>query len=272
MASHIDTFRALHAEGCFLIPNPFDVGSARLFEAAGHVALATTSSGFAATTGRLDGSMSSDELLDHASTLAASVEIPVSVDAEWCYGDDASGVERFVGLLGQTGAAGFSIEDWNPSSAAIDPLEVSVARVKAAVDGAAASGMVLTARCENHLHGVTELDNTIARLIAYAEAGAEVLYAPGLVDSDDLARVVHETGRPVNALIRPGSPTLPELADLGVRRVSIGGAAARIAYGAAVAAVDSLVVTGQYAETTTWLDRAVADRAWTRDASNLGPD
>ena len=122
MASHVDTFRSLHHEGCFLIPNPFDVGSARLFEAAGHVALATTSSGFAATTGRLDGAISADELLDHSSKLTASVEIPVSVDAERCYGDDAASVEDFVSSLGQTGASGCSIEDWNPAAGRCDDI------------------------------------------------------------------------------------------------------------------------------------------------------
>ncbi len=272
MISAIDTFRTLHTEGCFLMPNPHDIGLARLFEAAGHVALATTSAGFAATRGRLDETVAGDELLAHAAELTAAVGVPLNVDAERCYGNDPAAVTAFVAALGLTGAAGCSIEDWNPTTGAIDPLDVAAARVRAAADGAAESGMVLTARCENHLHGVDDLDDTIARLVAYAGAGAECVYAPGLVHADEIARVVGGTGRPVNVLVLPGSPTLPELADLGVRRVSTGGSPARIGYGAAVATVDSLLTDGTYPADTPWLDRTLSDRAWADRTGAVTPD
>src|SRR3954469_19069023 len=153
-------FRDLHDHGFFLLPNPWDVGSAVLLEHAGFPALATTSSGFAASLGRMDGSVSLAELVDHVAALAAAVDVPVNVDAEHCFDDPAATV---AGLAG-AGASGVSIEDFDPVSRSIDPLPVAVERVGRAVEEARRHGIVLTARAENHLHGVDDLDDTVARL------------------------------------------------------------------------------------------------------------
>ena len=175
----IAQFRALHESGTFVMPNPWDVGSARILASLGFPALATTSSGHAATFGRLDQHVTRDELLAHAEAVAAAVEIPLNVDAEGCFADDPGGVPRTVELIGETGAAGCSLEDYDPAAQALLPLEVAAERVASAVDAARASGLVLTARAENHLYGHPDLDDTIARLQAYAAAGADVVYAPG---------------------------------------------------------------------------------------------
>jgi 2-methylisocitrate lyase-like PEP mutase family enzyme len=196
-----DAFRALHREGTFVLPNPFDAGSARILEALGFAALATTSSGFAATLGRTDMHVTRDELLAHAALVCGATSLPVNVDSERCFADDPAGVTETVRLIGETGAAGCSIEDWDPAAGAIEPFDRAVERVAAAAAGAAASGMVLTARCENLLHGIPDLDDTIGRLIAYREAGAECVFAPGLVQADDIRRVVTECGAPVNVLL-----------------------------------------------------------------------
>ncbi len=235
-----DRFRALHSHGTFVMPNPYDLGSARLLAALGFPALASTSSGFAATLGRLDMTVDRDELLDHVRPLAAATDLPLNVDSERCYADDLPGVTQTVELLADAGAAGCSIEDWNPLTNSIDPLEIAVERVAAAAAGAANTGIVLTARCENHLHGITDLDDTIARLKAYVSVGAEVVYAPGLADLGQIARVVDEVGVPVNVLILPGGPSVAQLGEAGVRRISTGGLLSRIAYGAMVAAAERL--------------------------------
>ena len=175
-----DRFRALHREGLFVMPNPMDVGSARLLASMGFPALATTSSGHAAVLGRQDYGVLRDELLEHVSVLAAAVDVPLNVDSERCFGDDPAGVAETVGLLALAGASGCSIEDFDPATGSIDRLDVSVPRVAAAARAARDHGVVLTARAENHLHGIDDLDDTIARLRAYRDAGAEVVYAPGL--------------------------------------------------------------------------------------------
>lgn len=239
-----DAFRRLHASGLFLLPNPWDVGSARLLASLGFEALATTSSGHAASLGRRDQRVSRDELLAHAADLAAAVAIPLNVDAERCFGDDAAGVAETVTLIAQTGAAGCSIEDYDPASDAIDAIEVAIERVTAAAEAAHAGGLVLTARAEQLLYGSDDLDAVIARLAAYREAGADVVYAPGLVDAGAIARVVAEVDAPVNVLALRGGPSVPELAELGVRRVSIGGALAFAAYGALVRGARELLDTG----------------------------
>jgi 2-methylisocitrate lyase-like PEP mutase family enzyme len=233
-------FRNLHADGCFTMPNAWDAGSARILASLGFDAIATTSSGHAATLGRLDQHVTLDELVDHATALAAAVDIPLSIDAERCFAatpeDLAPVVERFA----STGAAGFSIEDWNPAAGAIDPIDVAAARVAAAAAAAHEHDLVLTARAENLLYDAGGLDDAIARLRAYAEAGADVVYAPGLVEPDDIRRVVESVDRPVNVLARPGGPAVPALAGLGVRRVSTGGALAFAAYGELVRAATEL--------------------------------
>jgi len=229
-----EQFRDLHREGSFVLPNPWDRGSARLLEALGFPALATTSSGHAWSLGRPDQSVTRDELLVHTEALADAVEVPLTVDAERCFADDAAGVARTVELLAAAGAAGCSIEDYDPATRSIDPLAVAVERVAAAASAAATHGLVLTARAENHIYGHDDLDDTIERLRAYRDAGAEVVYAPGLVDLDQIGAVVAQAGAPVNVLLRPAGPSVAELAAAGVRRVSTGGALARAAFAALV--------------------------------------
>jgi 2-methylisocitrate lyase-like PEP mutase family enzyme len=261
MTTSTDKFRSLHAEGIFVMPNPHDLGSARLLAALGFPALASTSSGFAATLGRLDMTVSRDELLDHVGHLAAATDLPLNVDSERCYADDLPGVTETVELLAEAGAAGCSIEDWNPMTISIDPIEIAVERVAAAVAGAANSGLVLTARCENHIHGIDDLDDTIARLQAYVAAGAEVVYAPGLADLGQIAAVVSAAGVPVNGLILPGGPSVAQLGEAGVRRVSTGGLLARIANGALVAAAERLRDDGVINTTEPFLSRKLAAEA-----------
>lgn len=261
MTTATDRFRTLHAEGIFVMPNPYDLGSARLLAALGFAALASTSAGFAATLGRLDMRVTRDELLAHIGPLAAATSLPLNVDSERCFADDAVGVTDTVELLADAGAAGCSIEDWNPVTNAIDPLAVAVERVGAAAAGAAGSGLVLTARCENHLHGVNDLDDTISRLRAYVAAGADVVYAPGLIDLEQIAKVVTAAGAPVNVLILPGGPGVDELAIAGVRRVSTGGMLSRIAHGAMVAAAEKLRDTGLISRSEPFLSSTLAAQA-----------
>jgi 2-methylisocitrate lyase-like PEP mutase family enzyme len=261
MTTSTDRFRALHADGTFVMPNPYDLGSARLLAALGFTALASTSSGFAATLGRLDMKVTRDELLAHVGPLAAATNLPLNVDSERCFADDAAGVTDTVELLADAGAAGCSIEDWNPTTNAIDPLAVAVERVGAAATGAARRGLVLTARCENHLHGVNDLDDTIARLQAYAAAGAEVVYAPGLADVQQIATVVSAVGVAVNVLILPGGPGVDQLAGAGVRRISTGGLLSRIAQGAMVAAAETLRDTGLINRSEPFLSSSLAAEA-----------
>lgn len=235
------TFRLLHDDGIFVMPNPWDVGSAKRLAEMGFPALATTSSGFAWSIGKQDQQVLLDELLPHVEALVAAIDIPLNVDAERCFADDAEGVARTVHFVGMAGAAGCSIEDYDPATRAIDPLDVAVERVAAAAEAAAGHGMVLTARAENHLYGAADLDDTIARLCAYRDAGAEVLYAPGIVDLDQIAAVVRAVERPVNVLKLPAVPDVATLASVGVRRVSTGGGLARVAYSAMRQAAQSLL-------------------------------
>jgi 2-methylisocitrate lyase-like PEP mutase family enzyme len=225
-------FRELHRSGIFVMPNPWDIGSARILADLGFPALATTSHGHAASLGKRDQQVTRDELVAHAAALAAAVDVPLNLDAERCFADTPAGVAETVGLLAETGAAGLSIEDYDPVAGAVEPLEAAAARVAAAAEVARAEGMVLTARAENHLYGAGDLDDTIARLQAYRDAGAEVVYAPALTDIADIARLVEAVAVPVNVLALPGAPTVPELAAVGVRRVSTGGALTQVAYGA----------------------------------------
>lgn len=250
-----DRFRELHSQGLFVMPNPWDPGSARLLAWLGFPALATTSSGHAASLGRLDQHVERDELLAHAAAIASAVDVPVSVDAERCFADDVAGVGETVRLIAEAGVAGCSIEDYDPAADAIDPPGKAVERVGAAAEAAHAEGIVLTARAENHLYGRGDLEDTIGRLRAYREAGADVLYAPGLVQLEEIARLVREVEGPVNVLARPGGPSVPEMASVGVRRVSTGGALAMAAYGAMVWAARELLDAG----TSTYAAGAVSD-------------
>jgi len=228
----VTAFRDLHAAGIFVMPNPWDIGSATTLASLGFPALATTSSGHAASLGKKDQQVTLDELAEHAAALAGAVNVPLNVDAEYCFSADIAGIGPVVRRLASTGAAGLSIEDFNPFAGAIDPIEVAAERVAAAADAAHDEDVVLTARAENLLYGACDLDDTITRLVAYRDAGADVVYAPGLVELGHIATVVAEVGVPVNVLSLPGGPSIPELAAAGVRRVSTGGALARAAYAA----------------------------------------
>jgi 2-methylisocitrate lyase-like PEP mutase family enzyme len=244
-------FRELHRPGDpLLMPNPWDIGSALLLASAGYEALATTSSGFAATLGRLDGSVSRDEALAHAAALAAATDLPVSADLENCFADDPEGVAETARGAVAAGLAGFSVEDYSGSDTdSIYELEPAVERVRAAVEVAhAAPGgpLVVTARYEGFLHGRSDVGEAVARLQAYEEAGADVLFAPGPVDPDTVSSIIGSVDRPVNVLARTGAPPVSQLAELGVSRISVGGAFAFAAIGELMAAARELREQGTY--------------------------
>ena len=239
----------------FVMPNPWDIGSARLLASMGFPAIATTSLGHAASLGKVDQTVTRDELLAHVAALSTAVDLPLNVDAERCFADDPDGV-------GEAGAAGCSIEDYDPVRAAIDAIPAAVERVAAAADAAHRHGMLLTARAENALYGIDDIDDTIERLRAYRGAGADVLYAPRLTDAEEIRRIVQATDAPVNVLAMRHGPSIPQLAELGVRRVSTGGPLARAAYGALRRAAEELLGPG----TSTYQDEALTsddlDRAF----------
>jgi len=228
------------------MPNPWDIGSAKLLASAGFPALATTSAGLAWSLGRDDYGITRDELVRHVGALASAVDVPLNVDSERCFADDLEGVATTVMMLHDAGAAGCSIEDWNPATGTIDPVGIAVERVAAAATAAHVGGdpLLLTARCENLLHGVDDLDDTISRLIAYANAGADCVYAPGLSNLADIAKVVDAVDVPVNVLALPGGPTIAEIGAAGARRVSIGGSLASTAYGALMIGARELLNDG----------------------------
>lgn len=248
-----EVFRQLHERGMFIMPNPWDIGSARILASMGFKALATTSLGHAASLGKLDQTVTRDELLTHVSAISGAVDLPLNVDAERCFADDLAGIAETVTLLAEAGAAGCSIEDYDPARRAIDEVEVAAQRVAAAAEAAHRHGMVLTARSENALYGIDDLDDTVARLRAYRAAGADVLYAPRLTDASQIRRVVEATDAPVNVLAMRHGPSIPELGELGVRRVSTGGPLARAAYGALRHAAEELLGAG----TSTYQDDAL---------------
>jgi len=246
-------FRALHsAEELFVMPNPWDVGSARLLETCGFEALATTSAGFAWASGKLDQSVTRDELVVHVATLADSTSVPLNVDSERCYPDDPGGVAETVALLAGAGAAGLSVEDYDPATGGMDDVDVAAQRVADVAEAAhqLSDPMVVTGRAENHIRGVDDLDDTIKRLLAYRDAGADAVYAPGLSDLDQIASVVEAVGIPVNVLALPGGPSTAELASVGARRVSTGSLLAGAAYAALIAGARELITggTSRYAE------------------------
>jgi 2-methylisocitrate lyase-like PEP mutase family enzyme len=237
-----ERFLALHRPGApLLLPNPWDQGTARALAAAGFSALATTSSGFAATLGRLDGHVSRDEAVSHGAAVAAAVDVPVSADLEDGYGTDAEAVAATVTAAAASGLAGCSIEDW--SGGRILPIKAATERIAAAVE-ASAGRLVLTARAENFIRDNPDLPDTIARLQAFRDAGAEVLYAPGLAAAADIKAVVDSVDRPVNVLLRPAGPSIEALASLGVSRISLGGALAFAALGALSRAAAGLLRGG----------------------------
>ncbi len=231
------------------MPNAWDRGSAVLLASLGFAAVATTSSGFAATLGRLDGSVSRDQALDHAAVIAGAVSIPVSADLENGFADEPDGVAETIRRAAGTGLAGCSVEDatGRPGDPIYD-LGLAGERVTAAAEAAhgTGAGLVLTARAENFLHGRPDLADTIARLQAYQAAGADVLYAPGLTRPEDIRTVVSSVDRPVNVLTMAGTPGVAELGAAGVRRVSVGGAFAFAAFGALADAARELRDQGSY--------------------------
>jgi 2-methylisocitrate lyase-like PEP mutase family enzyme len=240
-------FQELHAaDRLFVMPNPWDAGSARLLAAAGFEALATTSAGFAWALGKHDQTVTRDELVAHVAELAAATDLPLNVDSERCYPEDSGGVAETVALLAEAGAAGFSIEDYDPAASGMDDVDAAAERVALAAEAnrSLAQPMVLTARAENHIRGVDDLEDTIARLLAYRGAGADALYAPGLVDLEQIARVVDAVELPLNVLVLPSGPPVAELASVGVRRVSTGSLLAGRAYGALVEAATTLLTDG----------------------------
>jgi 2-methylisocitrate lyase-like PEP mutase family enzyme len=260
-------FLALHRAGePLLLPNPWDLGSARLLASFGFEALATTSSGFATTLGRNDGSVSRDEALVHAAVIVAATDLPVSADLENAFADEPAGVAETIGLAIEVGLAGASVEDFTGRDD--DPVYepgFAAERVAAAAEAAHAGPvhLVLTARAENYLHGRPDLADTITRLQAYSEAGADVLYAPGLRSLEDIRQVIREVDRPVNVLAIDGAPTVPELAEAGVSRVSVGGSFAFAALGALVGAATELRDHGTYGfQAVSAVGRAAARRAF----------
>ena len=250
MGAKAERFLHLHqGDHVLVLPNPWDAGSARLLAHLGFDALATTSSGFAATLGRRDGGVTRDEAIGHAAVISAATELPVTADLENGFGDAPDAVEETVRMAVDAGLAGCSIEDFTRRpDEPIYPLSRAVERVAAAAEAAHSGSdrLVLTARAENHLHGRGDLDDTIVRLQAYQAAGADVLYAPGVTASEDIRRLVEAVDRPVNVLLLPGMPGVVELGKLGVRRVSTGGALAYVAMGALVEAAGHLLEAGSF--------------------------
>jgi 2-methylisocitrate lyase-like PEP mutase family enzyme len=238
-------FRALHEGKPFVIPNPWDAGSARAFEAIGFQALATTSSGFAFTLGRMDGSVTLDELAAHVETIDRATSLPVSVDLENGFGPRSEDAAEAIRRAAAAGAVGGSIEDYGRDDG-IYPLELAVERLSAAVEVARRLDLpfLLTARAENHIRGNPDLDDTIVRLRAYERAGADVLFAPGLRPAE--VRVVCEAvSRPVNVLAYPGA-TVAEIVDAGAQRISVGGALAWTGIEAAAEAAERIRDDGDF--------------------------
>jgi len=240
----------LHAGEPFVIPNPWDAGSARVLAALGFEALATTSSGFAFTLGRLDGGVTLDEVVEHTRTLDRATELPVSVDLENGYGPGPESAALAVARAAEAGAVGGSIEDYDPAGFVYE-LEHAVERVAAAVEAARSLTFpfALTARAENHIRGNPDLEETIARLRAFERAGADVLYAPGLRTVEEIRAVCEAVTKPVNVLAVPGL-SFAEVAAAGAQRVSVGGALTWVAAGALAAAATAIRDEGDFSALT----------------------
>ena len=239
-------FRALHEGAPFVIPNPWDAGSARVLEALGFEALATTSSGFAFTLGRLDGGATLDDVVAHVDALARATELPVSVDLENGYDAAPEAAARAITRVAEAGAVGGSIEDYDPSGRLYEQGEAAD-RVAAAVEAARSIGFpfTLTARAENHIRGNPDLADTIARLQAYEAAGADVLYAPGLTTTAEIREVCDAVTRPVNVLAL-GGLSLAEIADAGGQRISVGGGLTWVAVSAFADAAQAIRENGDF--------------------------
>jgi 2-methylisocitrate lyase-like PEP mutase family enzyme len=250
-----EQFKALHErEGAFVIPNPWDVGSARLLAGLGFEALATTSAGFANSLGRLDGQVARGEVIEHCHSLSAATELPVSADLENCFTDDPAGVGETILLGARAGLVGGSIEDYSgePSKRIYD-FGLAVERVHAAAEAARALDFpfTLTARAENLIRGKNDLDDTIRRLKAFEAAGADVLYAPGLTTLDEVRTVAAALTKPLNVLAPPvRGATVAQMAEAGAKRISVGGALARAALAALLRACAEMREAGSFAWTS----------------------
>ncbi len=239
-------FRALHEGEPFVIPNPWDAGSAKVLAALGAKALASTSSGFAFTLGRRDGNVSLDEVMAHTASLAQATALPVAIDLENGYGPSPEDAATAVRRAAAAGAVGGSIEDWD-AQRGLYALEPATERVAAAADAARSLDFpfTLTARAENHIRGHPDLDDTIRRLRAYEEAGADVLFAPGLRSADEIRTVASAVSRPLNVLAGPAL-SFAELAAAGAQRVSVGGSLTWVAVGAMAAAAEQILRGGDF--------------------------
>jgi 2-methylisocitrate lyase-like PEP mutase family enzyme len=246
------TFRKMHEEGCFILPNPHDVGSAKALAHLGFKAIASTSAGFAWTLGKADNRVTLDEVCEHLAALSAAVDIPLNADFEGGFAEQPDGVGANVARAVKTGLAGLSIEDSTGDKA--NPLyerSLAIARIKAARAAIDAdnSGVLLTGRCEAFLWGQADLSLVIDRLNAYADAGADCLYAPGIKTRDEIAAVVKAVHpKPVNLLIGASGLSLAQVADLGVRRISVGGSLTRAAWGGFMRAAKEMAEKGTFTE------------------------
>jgi len=240
-----EAFRALHSQA-FVIPNPWDAGSARVLAALGFKALATTSSGFAFTLGRLDGGVTLDEVLEHAAALDNATDLPLSVDLENGFGAAPADVAVAIARIAETGAVGASIEDYDPHGYLYERA-LAVDRIGAAADAASALDFpfTLTARAENHIRGNPDLDDTIARLQAFDAAGADVLYAPGLASVEEISAVCQAVSKPVNVLARPGL-SVGDIVGAGARRISVGGSLAWTSVDGFVRAAEAIRDAGDF--------------------------
>jgi 2-methylisocitrate lyase-like PEP mutase family enzyme len=255
-AGKAEKFKALHErEGAFVIPNPWDLGSARLLANLGFEALATTSAGFANSLGRLDGEVTRDEVLEHCRALCAATDLPISGDLENCFADEPEKAAETIRLAAKAGLVGCSIEDFtgDPSNP-IYELELAVERVRAAAEAARSLDFpfTLTARAENLLHGINDLDDAIRRLQAFEKAGADVLYAPGLKTLEEVRLVTSSVSKPVNVLATfVKGVNVRELAQAGARRISVGGALARAAITVLIRAGEEMKNEGSFG----WVSR-----------------
>jgi 2-methylisocitrate lyase-like PEP mutase family enzyme len=240
-----DAFRKLHEAGCFVLPNPWDVGSAKMLQHLGFSAIASTSAGMAWAMGRADGQVSLDEVLLHLSSLAHATDLPLNADFENGFGDAPQDVAKNVALAVNTGVAGLSIEDYDQDARGLYDFGLAVERIAAAREAIGASGVLLTARSEGFLRGAPDMEETIRRLNAFAKAGAECLYAPGLRDEAQIRQVTQAVAPFAVNILAPGLP-VATIAAAGARRISVGGSLARIAYGAAYAAAQEIAEQGVF--------------------------
>jgi 2-methylisocitrate lyase-like PEP mutase family enzyme len=250
MDERVVRFHRLHESGCFVMPNPWDAGTARVLEQLGFPALATTSAGFAWTQGVGDAAVGRDEVLDHLRTVAAAVSVPVNADFQGGFAVEPAGVAENVALAARTGVAGLSIEDatGDPDEPLLD-LSLAVERIRAAREAidASGTGVLLTGRAENFVVGRPDLDDTLRRLVAYGEAGADCLYAPRISSLEHAAAIVEAVApKPVNLLVNAPFTTVAEAAAAGVRRISVGGTLARAAWGGWLAVAREIAGSGTF--------------------------